>query len=316
MDDDELVSASLRRLRAFLVVCETLHLGRAAEQLGIAQPALSQQIRGLEHGLGVRLFHRRKRGIDLTAAGQDYRHEAEVLLRLHAQAADRARRIARGELGRVAIGYVASAMLHEDFPALLGTVGQNHPGVQIELLERGLTDVMISLDAGDIDLAVVRGPVPLKALHAHHVASSEPLVAVLPATHRFATAAQVSLVDLAAERLIAFNDPAETGLLQVSSALAAAVGATLSVGWRVSAMTSVLGLAAAGLGYGIVPGEVARMTMPGIRFVPLRENGATAELWYLWRRDRISPALEATFLNGLPVIPGRGPGFANAPPEN
>jgi DNA-binding transcriptional LysR family regulator len=299
--DDDLVSASLRRLRAFLVVCDTLHLGRAAEQLGIAQPALSQQIRGLEEGLGVRLFHRRKRGIDLTAAGLDYRHEADALLRLHAQAADRARRIARGELGRVAIGYVASAMLHEGFPALLGAMGQRHPGVQIELFERGLTEVMASLSQGDIDLAVVRGPVPLAAQHAHHVASSEPLVAVLPTLHRLADATQVSLADLSEERLIAFNDPADTGLLQVSSALAATVGATLNVGWRVSAMTSVLGLAAAGLGYGIVPGEVARMTMPGIRFVPLRETGATAALWYLWRRDRITPALETTFLKELPA---------------
>ncbi|MEK6298775.1 MAG: LysR family transcriptional regulator, partial [Paraburkholderia tropica] len=60
--DSLLTSASLRRLQVFLAVCETLHMARAAEQLGVAQPALSQQIKGLEEALGVRLFHRRKRG--------------------------------------------------------------------------------------------------------------------------------------------------------------------------------------------------------------------------------------------------------------
>ena len=102
---------SLRRYRYFEAVAQELHVGRAAEQLGIAQPALSQQMRVLETEVGVVLLRRVGRGIELTEAGAALLPEVRALLSQNDMALNIARQTARGELGRLAIGYVNTAML-------------------------------------------------------------------------------------------------------------------------------------------------------------------------------------------------------------
>ncbi len=289
---DELVTASLRRLRAFLAVCETLHLGRAAEHLGIAQPALSQQIRGLEEGLGVRLFNRRKRGIDLTAAGEAYRIETLKLLRLHAEAADEARRVARGEMGRLAVGYVASAMFEERFPDTLRALHQELPDLRIALREDGISELLRALTGGEFDVVLVRAPVSLPTECRHLPAARQRLVAVLPECHPLSRRASLSVAELAGEPMVGFNDPDDRGIMRVATDLAAAAGRTLDVRWRVSGVTGVLGLAAAGQGFGIVAESSACVALPGVCYRPLSDAGAAAELWYVWRPDRLTPALD------------------------
>jgi DNA-binding transcriptional LysR family regulator len=289
---DELISTSLRRLRNFIVVCDTLHLGRAAERLGIAQPALSEQIRGLETGLGIKLFHRRKRGIDLTVAGAAYRIEAEDLLRRHAEAAEQVRRIARGELGQLSVAYVPSAMFEPTFPADLSAMRSAFPGIDFKLREGGVGATMTSLRQGDIDLAVIRAPLSLTDNEAHSIAAREPLVVVMPSNHRLANAKQIALQQLAGEPLVGFDDASDIGIHRVLVDLADAVGVTLSIRWRVSALSSVLGLATAGLGCGIVPAGLAQLTAPGIVFLPLADPGVRSELWYVWRKDHITPVLQ------------------------
>src|SRR5262249_61278404 len=120
----------LRRLRYFIAVGETLHFGRAAERLGIAQPPLSQQIRRLEEELGVRLLQRTSRHVDLTDAGRLFLVEARRTLAQADRAARIARRTGRGKSGRLAIGYMASAELSV-FPKILPAFRKRHPGVQI-----------------------------------------------------------------------------------------------------------------------------------------------------------------------------------------
>lgn len=288
---DELVTASLRRLRVFLAVCETLHLGRAAERIGIAQPALSQQIRGLEEGLGVRLFHRRKRGIDLTAAGEAYRIEAIKLLRLHADAAEEARRVARGEMGRLAVGYVASAMFEERFPETLRAMHQGLPDLRIALREDGISELLRALVNGEFDVVLVRGPVALPSECRHMLGARQRLVAVLPERHPLARKRSLTVAELAGEPMVGFNDPDDRGIMRIASDLANKSNVNLDVQWRVSGVTGVLGLAAAGQGFGLVAESSACVTLPGVCYRPLSDPGAMAELWYVWRPDRMTPAL-------------------------
>lgn len=289
---DELLSLSLRRLRAFLVVAETLHLGRAAERLGIAQPALSQQIRGLEEGLGIRLFHRRKRRIDLTEAGVAYQAEARNLIEIHGASARKVRRIARGELGSLAIGYVPSAMFDDRFPALLRTMTERWPDASLELREGGIADITRAVDVGDIDIALVRAPVPQLADCAYQVASRQRLVAALPADHELARRPSLRVADLKGQSIIGLNDPADLGIMRVVGDIASAAGIELRIGWRVSAMTSVLGLVAGGMGCGIVPEGLMLVQRPGLCFRLLADEQATAEMWYVWRQDRRSALLD------------------------
>ncbi|MFF9550778.1 LysR family transcriptional regulator [Methylobacterium fujisawaense] len=289
---DDLVVASLRRLRAFLVVCETLHLGRAAERIGIAQPALSQQIRGLEEGLGVRLFHRRKRGIDLTSAGEAYRIEAVKLLRLHAEAAEEARRVARGEMGRLAVGYVASAMFEPRFPETLRALHHALPDLRIALREDGITELLATLMNGEFDVVLIRAPVSLPTECRHLLGARQRLVAVLPERHPLSVKAELSISELAGDPMVGFNDPDDRGIMRIASNLAATSGRALDVRWRVSGVTGILGLAAAGQGFGIVAESSACVTLPGVCYRPLSDLGAVAELWYVWRPDRLTPATE------------------------
>src|SRR3954453_3571653 len=99
----------LRHLRSFVAVAEELHFGRAAERLHIAQPPLSQQIRQLEQELGVKLFERSTRRVELTAAGAAYLDRAVAILGAVDNAGHHVQRIAEGVEGRLAIGCVGSA---------------------------------------------------------------------------------------------------------------------------------------------------------------------------------------------------------------
>src|SRR5262245_49929242 len=96
----------LRHLRYFATVAEELHFSRAAARLRIAQPPLSQQIRRLEEELGVTLFNRTRRRVELTHAGREFLREAQSVLALAERAVRTARRASRGEIGRLAIGFV------------------------------------------------------------------------------------------------------------------------------------------------------------------------------------------------------------------
>src|ERR1700730_564990 len=100
----------LRHLRYFLAVADTLHFGRAAKKLGMAQPPLSQQIRRLEEMLGTPLFERTTRGVTLTPAGTLLRERAAATLIRLADDLEQTRRIGRGEEGRLVVGFSGSVM--------------------------------------------------------------------------------------------------------------------------------------------------------------------------------------------------------------
>lgn len=286
-----LSTVSLRRLQVFLTVCETLHMARAAERLAISQPALSQQIRGLEHALGVQLFHRRKRGIDLNAAGEACRIEAERLLALHAGAVDAVRRAARGEMGRITLGYVSSAMFEQRFPAQLKAMREKFPDVELSLREGSIATLLAGVEVGDIDVALVRAPIRVETPLRHRFHSRQDLIVILPSGHRLSEEKGIHISQLASEQMIGFPDAENVGIMRTAAELAAAAGIQLQVKWQVSEVGSVLGLIAAGLGFGIVPKDIAHLAGPDVSAHPLAESGAQTELWLVWHEERMSPAL-------------------------
>src|SRR5262249_10327708 len=151
------VSMELRHLRYFVAVAEELHFARAAARLHMAQPPLSQQIRSLEDELCVRLFDRAHRRGRLTDAGVAFLGEARRTLASAERAADLARRAARGETGRLAIGYVSS-VAYELLPAIVRALRRRAPGVTLVLEELSSAEQRAALAAGTPDVRVVRPP--------------------------------------------------------------------------------------------------------------------------------------------------------------
>src|SRR5262245_17781428 len=149
----------LRHLRYFIAVAEEGHITRAAERLGIQQPPLSQQIRALEQELDVQLFRRHPRGVELTEAGRTFLAEARGILSQvdHARAATQ--RSARGEQGRVAVGFTSSASFHPFVSRAIRSFRDTHPLVSLALEESGTTELVAALKEGRIDAAFIRSAV-------------------------------------------------------------------------------------------------------------------------------------------------------------
>ncbi len=121
----------LRHLRYFVAVAEEGHITRAAERLGMQQPPLSQQIQALERELGVQLFRRKPRGVELTNSGRALLADARAILTHIDHAFATTRRTARGEQGRIAIGFTSSAPFHPFVPRVIRAFREAYPLVSL-----------------------------------------------------------------------------------------------------------------------------------------------------------------------------------------
>jgi len=155
-----------------------LHFGRAALRLGIAQPPLSQQIRALEHEMGITLFERTKRRVQLTEPGRVFLGAARAALDGVERAVLAARRAGKGEVGRLVVGFVPWTDF-TDFPRMIRLFGERHPEAQLDLDTLNVSEQLAALRAGRLDIGFVRPPVSDPTLLTEHVLS-EPIVVVFP----------------------------------------------------------------------------------------------------------------------------------------
>ncbi len=283
-----------RRFRYFVTAAEELHVGRAAQRLGMAQPALSQHIRALEDWLGVQLFLRAHRRIALTEAGEAFLAEARAALH-HAELAKyAAQRAARGETGNVVIGYVSSALAEQPFVRALAAFRASHPEVLIEMLLR-LAGVQIeAVQSQTVDIAVTRGPLPpLPEECEFFVLARQPLIAVVPEGHRLSAAASVPLAELVQDTLLQPDDPPGLGLAHTVRQLLAEAGVSPKRTMVVNEMTSTIGLVAAGLGVALLPASARVLRLPGVAFCALQDVQAVSELIVVHRRFERSAAVRA-----------------------
>lgn len=284
-----------RQFRYFVVTAELLHFARAAEQLGIAQPALSQQIKALETQLGARLFHRAKRRVELTEAGEAFLQEARAAL----DQADRAVRIAqdvgRGEAGQIDIGFVGSVMYEPYFPRLLKAYRTSHPGVRLALHEMPILPQIDGVYSRQLDLAIVRTPVPpvLPEGLESFTLTRQKLMVALPSDHPLASAAEVELPALAGDAFLAFLDPDGVGLGQTLLDLCRSGGFEPRIALQVSEVATLVSLVAAGLGVSFLPETISHLRLPGMCYVPLAGQDKYSELRVVQRRFERSPTVRA-----------------------
>ena len=281
----------LRHLRYFVAVAEERHFGRAAERLHIAQPPLSQQIRRLETELGVTLLHRTTRSVEVAPAGEVLLARAKEVLAAVDDAVEDTRRAARGEFGRLAIGFTGSAT-YALLPRLAAALRSALPGVALDLRGELLTPAQVArLLDGSLDLGVLRPPVRERALCVE-VVRSDPLIAVLARTHRLAAVDAVPLEELADEPFVVYPSHFRSVTHDAVEETCAAHGFLPRVALEVSETATLVSFVAAGVGVSLVPASVRHMTVEGAVYRPLAGEAATVDLALAWRRDDVTPMLE------------------------
>jgi len=281
----------LRHLRYFVAVAEELHFHRAAERLHISQPPLSQQIRALEAELGVQLLVRSRRSVELTAAGAVFLREVRGILEAVDAAAETARSVARGEAGRLALGFVGSAM-HGALPGVLRAHRRAFSEVQLALTELPTAGQLEALLAGRLDVGVIRPPVrePRLAFETIH---TEPFVVALPEDHELAARREVALAELAEEPFVLLARREAPGLYAALGQAMSDAGGVPGVVQEAREMQTVVGLVAAGIGVSLVPASVGADEHRGVAYRPIAGTAPTVELALAWRPDDRSPVLAA-----------------------
>jgi len=280
----------LRRLRYFMAVAERLHFGRAAQALHISQPPLSRAIRALEDELGVSLFARTRRRVELTAAGTRLLEDTRRLVSQLERTVQEVRAMASGERGRLRIGFVSLAD-YGVLPDLLRSYKAAHPQVQLALREMLSPEQALALAAGDLDFGLLLPPVSGAARLEHIIVQRERFVIALPAKHRLAaTKGKVSLRELAGEPFVTIPREIAPRLYDIGTQLAAQAGISLNVAQEAIQMQTVVSLVSSGLGAAIVPASVANLGRRGVVYRNLTERHPRLDLWLAWPRSVLGGA--------------------------
>jgi DNA-binding transcriptional LysR family regulator len=282
----------LWQLRYFIAVAEQLHFGRAAATLHISQPPLSRAIRALEERLGMALFVRNRRKVELTPAGARLLEEARRTLGQLERTVLELRGMASGERGRLRIGFVSLAD-YGVLPSLLKSYKATRPGVQLALREMLSPEQSLALAAGELDFGLLLPPVSEAQGLEHLVVQRERFVAALPARHRLATArGPLAMSELAGESFVMVPREIAPGLYDIVSGLAARAGFSLNVAQEAIQMQTVVSLVSSGLGAAVVPGSVANLGRRGVVYRRLSDRHPMLELWLAWRRGATGAAAE------------------------
>ncbi len=280
----------LKRLRYFIAVADAGGFGRAAERLHMSQPPLSRRIQELEAMLGARLIDRGARPQALTEAGRLLLEEGRPILQRVDQLEQSMRRFLASDQPSLSIGAPRSA-----FPLRLPEIIQRfralHPQARLTLSELTSLEQVQALKERRIDVSFGRVRVEDLAIQ-RSVLLEEPLLAVLPATHRLAARPRVALEDLAAETLALFPKDERPGFGDHILSLLHDRGLTPGGLVEVHDLHTALILVASGEAACLAPEAAALFSHPGVVFRPL-QDAVSSPLILSYRAGDAGPALQA-----------------------
>ena len=273
------MAMDLRHLRYFIAVAEEGHITRAAERLGMQQPPLSQLIKAMERELDVQLFRRKPRGVELTDAGRAFFDNARATLSQFDYTFEATRCTARGEQGRICVGYTIQTAVHPLFPRIIREFREDFPLVSVTLAHGFPDDLIERIRNEQIDAVFTRTSVANPEGVVIDPLLREAMVVALPSGHALARNenggnAALSLKALASEIFILVGRPPSPLPMQGSAAAEVAAcqaaGFSPRVGHIVSNNISRLAFVAAGLGIALVSASMQRMNIEGVVFRRLK----------------------------------------------
>jgi DNA-binding transcriptional LysR family regulator len=258
----------LRQLRCFIAVAEELHFGRAAERLGLAPPALSRQISALEDELGVSLLTRTTRQVALTRAGLIMLEEAKAILVRMERASRSVREASLASSKVLRVGAIDAAS-SSFVPEALVTFRSRHPGIEIKFVEAMTAPLVQMLEAGKLDLALLRPPrKPTDC--AFEVLRVERPIVVLSENHPLAAREHLTMQDLVGEPFVVPSKRIRPFAYDLVMAYFESVGAVPNVTIEATEKPAMMSAVAAGLGMALAPDWVSRLSFPGVTMRRLR----------------------------------------------
>jgi DNA-binding transcriptional LysR family regulator len=279
-----------KTLRYFSVLAEELHFGRAAKRLHISQPPLSVQIMKLEREIGVELLQRSSRQVQLSPAGAVFLEHVADILSSVTEAANAARRAARGEIGRLDIAFFLGAT-YTLLPRILRRFRTENPHVKLVLQDMELPQVLDAVVSGAVDVGFLRPPATDPAV-ATQVLLREPFVAAVPESHRLATRRQLRLTDLAEEPFVMFAPSRSVLYSQIMQGCREA-GFHPNVVQEARRPETLVGLVGAGAGIALVASSVQMRGGTGVTFKKITGPLPMTEIAVAWRRKNPSPLVES-----------------------
>lgn len=292
----------LRHLHYFVAVAEELHFARAAERLHMAQQPLSFQIKQLEEELGVTLFRRTTRRVELTDAGRALLTEVYAALDHLRLGVETAKRTQRGEIGSLVIGYVSITLYHL-LPGAVRLFHERFPAVHVTLREWCSPDLEEHLLEGGCDVGLTLRGMHFPELTYETVLSEQAMVA-LPKHHPLAAQAQIPLRALASEAFVMYEHTQLVYNQVMTMCLQA--GFRPTVIQEAASEQAVIGLVAAGVGIALVSACLSGLRTDEVAYQPLVEPSTSVEYAVVWKRGDSSPIVQA-FLNSVREIAQREP---------
>ena len=294
----------LDALASFAALADELHFTRAAARLHVAQPALTKRIQQLERTLGVRLFVRTRRSVKLTSDGEVLLEKARQVIRAAQELTTTARRLSDGEMGRLRIGFTPSAP-HHVLPALMQTFRRHHPAISCMLAEASSEDQVRQILEGDLDVGILRPPAVRPATLVCTTFLHEPYVAVLPRSHRLASARAVSLGDLSSDPFVLIARRVVAAIHDQIVAACVEAGFTAHVAQEATNIHAVVALVAAGCGVSLLPKSAAELGVRDVVCRPLKHTSLQTVMAVAHLRHAASPAVRAFVQSAVRAHEGR-----------
>ena len=289
------------QLRTLVAVVRHGSFSGAARELGYSPSAVSQQIAALESTCKIELFERRPHSVHPTTVAREIADRAEAVLTALDQLRDQIRTLSQGWRGSIRVGAFGTASQHL-LPSAIRIFVDTYPGSEV-MLEEGLpTELLRALGAKDLDLGLVysHGPSQRKWMQELKFVElfTEQMLLLLPADHRFADSAYVSLADLRDERWISSHEgtPGSDGLED----LCATAGITPHIGFRTNDPDVIERLVLERVGIAVIP-SLGFVPMDGVRCVSLADANAVRTIYAAYSADCVSP-LVLGFVDALRAV--------------
>jgi DNA-binding transcriptional LysR family regulator len=280
----------LKDLSSFVVLAEELHFGRAAIRLHISAPPLTQRIKRLEKELGVVLFERTNRRVELSPAGVALLDEARNVLDRANQIPQRVQAVAFGYEGRLRIGISGSLL----YSAARGNLNAAIPSnVHASWTVMNSAEQIQAIREQRLDLGLINTPIDHDGVNVHAL-EQEALVVAISSIHKYAKRQSINLLLLRDETFIIGERRVGPNYHDRLISACERAGFFPKLDLQPQSMASYLGLVALGVGVTLAPRSLGRMGMTGISYLRIQEHEPMSEVSIAWNAERSPPIADST----------------------